>query len=251
MSTIGSNKSPFGRKRGGHELKEDEQWLLTYADTITNLMALFILIISVSSINPAAFEQVQSKLKKQFSGKEAAKPIEQITEQIKKIIKDKKLETHVQVARDPKGVVIEFASSAVFELGKAELQPGIKPAFTQMANELKQKDYRGYTIEIEGHTDDTPIHTPEFPSNWELSARRATNVIRFMIDQKVESQRLKAAGYADIFPKLPNRDAAGKPIAANQAKNRRIVIRLSPGYGGDLAPAAKQPDAPAHGGGRH
>lgn len=230
---IGQNKSPFSRNRGGGgHLKEDEQWLLTYADTITNLMALFILIISVSTINQAAFEQVTSKLKKEFSGKEPTKPIEQIKKQIEKIVKDKNLSSQVEVSSDKKGVVIEFASSAVFQLGKAELQPGIKPTFAQFADELKAKDYRNYTIEIEGHTDDTPIHTAEFPSNWELSARRATNVVRFMIDQNVDKTRLKAAGYADIFPKLPNRDAAGKSIAENQAKNRRIVIRLTPGIAG-------------------
>lgn len=226
---IGKNKSPFGPKGGGAHLKEDEQWLITYADTITNLMALFLLMLSVSTVNMAAFEQIQSKLKKQFSGKDAPKPIEQIQKQIEKIVKEKKLDHEVQVTSDGKGVIVEFASSAVFKLGKADLQPQIKPAFSAMASELQTKDYRNYTIEIEGHTDDQPIHTPEFPSNWELSSRRATNVVRFFIDEHVEKTRLKAAGYADIFPKVPNRDASGHPIAANQAKNRRIVVRLIPG----------------------
>lgn len=227
---IGKNRSPFGgHARAGGHMKEDEQWLLTYADTITNLMALFILLLSVSTINQAAFEQINARLHKQFSGKDAPKPIEQIKKQIERIVKDKHLEHQVEVTSDKKGVVIEFASSAVFQLGKADLQSAIKPAFAQMANELKTKDYRNYTLEIEGHTDDTPIHTLEFPSNWELSARRATNVVRYLIDQNVDKTRLKAAGYADIFPKVPNRDASGHPIAANQAKNRRIVIRLTPG----------------------
>lgn len=246
---IGRNKSPFGPKGGGHALKEDEGWLLTYADTITNLMALFILLLSMSTINPAAFEQVQSKLKKQFSGKEAPKPIEQIEKQIEKIVKEKHLEEQVEVSRDAKGVVIEFASSAVFQLGKADLQPAIKGAFGQIAHEIKAKDYRSYTIEIEGHTDDTPIQTPEFPSNWELSSRRATNVVRFMIDQNVEKTRLKAAGYADIFPKVPNRDPQGHAIAANQAKNRRIVIRLVPGLRSTEVkqlPAAGKQATPGH-----
>lgn len=228
---IGRNRSPFGNKGGGggHALKEDEQWLITYADTITNLMALFILMLSVSTVNMAAFEQINSKLKKQFSGKDAPKPIEQIHKQIEKIVKEKKLDKQVEVTSDGKGVIVEFASSAVFKLGKADLQPQIKDAFTAMATELKTKDYRNYTIEIEGHTDDQPIHTPEFPSNWELSSRRATNVVRYFIDQDVEKTRLKAAGYADIFPKVPNRDGNGRVLAANQAKNRRIVVRLLPG----------------------
>ena len=235
---IGQNRSPFGKSHGGggHALKEDEQWLLTYADTITNLMALFILIISISTVNQSAYEQVQSKMSKQFKGEETAKPVEQIAEKLEEIVSEKNLEKEVSVKQDNQGVVIEFASQAVFLTGKADLQSGILSTFQAFARELKAPDYRGYTIEIEGHTDDSPIHTAEFPSNWELSTRRATNVVRFMIDQKVEKTRLKAAGYADLFPVVPNRDASGKAIAANQARNRRIVMRLVPG----LASAPKK-----------
>ena len=227
---IGQNRSPFGPKQGGgHALKEDEQWLLTYADTITNLMALFILIISISSINQSAYEQVQSKMSQEFKGKETAKPIEQIADKLEEIVAEKNLEQKVSVKQDKQGVVIEFASQAVFQAGKADLQSGIMPIFQAFSRELKAPDYRGYVIEIEGHTDDSPIHTLEFPSNWELSTRRATNVVRFLIDQNVEKTRLKAAGYADLFPVVPNRDGSGQPIAANQARNRRIVMRLVPG----------------------
>ena len=242
---IGQNKSPFGPKAGGAHLKEDEQWLITYADTITNLMALFILLLSISTISQTAFERVESKLHKQFSGKEGPKPIEQIEKQIEKILDEKKLEKQVQVSHDETGVVIQFASSAVFQNGSADLSPSIKPAFVEMAKELKTKDYRYYTIEVDGYTDDTPIHTPEFPSNWELSARRATNVVRFFIAQHVEEDRLRAAGYGDTHPMVPNRDAHGKPIPANQAKNRRIVIHLTPEVPDDRQPLSALPSKQA------
>jgi chemotaxis protein MotB len=223
----GRDRSPFG-SRGATRYQEDEGWLITYADTITNLMALFIMILAMSNIDMSAYEQVSSQLQKDFSGKETAKPITEIREQIERIVESKGLEDEVSVTQDKKGVVVEFASSILFHSGKADLLPAIKPTFTEIAEELKAETYQSYTIEVEGHTDDNPIRTAEFPSNWELSTRRATNVVRFMLDADVSKTRLKAAGYADIHAKLPNRDAAGKPIPGNQAKNRRIVIRLYP-----------------------
>ena len=74
----------------------------------------------------------------------------------------------------------------------------------------------------------TPIHTARFPSNWELSAGRATGVVRFFIDEGMQTHRLKAAGFAETRPKVPNRDAQGAPISENQAINRRVLIRVYP-----------------------
>jgi chemotaxis protein MotB len=226
-SPFGRDRNPFGDQRSGPP-PEDEGWLITYADTITNLMALFIMILAVSTVDMNAFEQVSAQLEKDFTGQQTARPMSEIREQIERIVESKGLQDQVDVSQDKKGVVVEFASSVLFQSGKAELLPAIKPTFAEIAEELKTETYRSYTIEVEGHTDDNPIRTAEFPSNWELSTRRATNVVRFMLDADVETSRLKAAGYSDIHPKLPNRDEAGKPIPANQAMNRRIVIRLYP-----------------------
>ncbi len=226
-SPFGRNRSPFGGNRSSVP-QDDEGWLITYADTITNLMALFIMILAMSNIDMNAYEQVSSQMQKDLSGKETAKPLTEIREQIERIVESKGLQDEVEVTQDKKGVVVEFASSILFISGKADLLPAIKPTFTEIAEELKTETYKSYIIEVEGHTDDNPIRTAEFPSNWELSTRRATNVVRFMLDADVDKIRLKAAGYADIHAKIPNRDAAGKPIPANQAKNRRIVIRLYP-----------------------
>lgn len=227
-SPFGQNKSPFGNHGAGGGHKEDEGWLLTYADTITNLMALFIMILAISKVDMSAYENMKSQLQKDFTGKESVKPMTEIRKEIEQIVAKKGLEKDVDVSQDKLGVVVEFSSNILFQSGKAELLPAIKPTFSEIARELKTETYRNYVIEVEGHTDDNPIRTPEFPSNWELSTRRATNVVQFLLDSDVEDDRLKAAGYSDIRPKLPNRDAAGKPIPANQAKNRRIVIRLYP-----------------------
>jgi len=241
-SPFGQNRNPFGAHRTSKP-REDEGWLITYADTITNLMALFIMMLAVSTVDLSAFEQVSAQLQKDFTGKETARPISEIRQQIERIVESKGLEDQIEISQDKKGVVVEFSSNILFTSGKADLLPAIKPTFTEIAEELKNETYRSYTIEVEGHTDDNPIHTAEFPSNWELSARRATNVIRFMLDADVEKSRLKAAGYADIHPKVPNRDAAGKPIPENQARNRRIVIRLYPESRPATVPAVEPKEA--------
>ncbi|MEX0827352.1 MAG: OmpA family protein, partial [Haliea sp.] len=78
------------------------------------------------------------------------------------------------------------------------------------------------------HTDDDPINTPRYPSNWELSAGRATRVARHFVTQKIDPLRLKAIGYAETRPVVPNRTDKGKPIPENMAKNRRVIIRVFP-----------------------
>lgn len=122
---------------------------------------------------------------------------------------------------------LEMPSAAFFASGSSELKEDGKTLLQGVIDtQLNAAEYRGYQITIEGHTDDVPIHTLQFPSNWELSTARAAAVVRFLIERGVAPQRLRAAGYADIFPKVPNRDGAGNAIPANQAQNRRVVIKL-------------------------
>ncbi|MBT5495044.1 MAG: OmpA family protein [Alphaproteobacteria bacterium] len=83
-------------------------------------------------------------------------------------------------------------------------------------------------MDVEGHTDDVPIRTARFPSNWELSASRASSVVRYFIEQGIKPSRLKAAGYADTKPKLPNKDIFDEGIPENREKNRRVGLRLHP-----------------------
>ena len=121
---------------------------------------------------------------------------------------------------------LEISSATFFDSGAATLRPGGRAVLQDVAANLKDAKYDGYQITVEGHTDDTPIKTVQFPSNWELSTARAAAVVHFFLDQGIPAQKLRAAGYADTFPKLPNRQANGAPLPANQAQNRRVVIKL-------------------------
>ncbi|MBI1273042.1 MAG: OmpA family protein [Alphaproteobacteria bacterium] len=121
---------------------------------------------------------------------------------------------------------IEMSSAAVFALGSATLSPEGGAMLADVARQLKAAQFSDYMVTVEGHTDDNPVETPQFPSNWELSTARAAAVVRYFLEQGINPQKLRAAGYAETFPKLPNRDAAGNAIPENQAQNRRVVIKL-------------------------
>jgi chemotaxis protein MotB len=121
---------------------------------------------------------------------------------------------------------LAFESAAFFSRGTATLNGSGKVILQEVVGNLKSEEYQDYMVTIEGHTDDAPINTAQFPSNWELSTARAAAVVRFFVEQGVSAQRLRAAGYADTHPLQPNRDSNGIAILENQAKNRRVVIGL-------------------------
>jgi chemotaxis protein MotB len=121
---------------------------------------------------------------------------------------------------------LQIGSAAFFGSGSAALSNAGKAILSDVAATLESREFAAYHITIEGHTDDTPISTPQFQSNWELSAARAAAVVRFLLDLGVPAGKLTASGYADTVPIAPNRTADGTVIAENQARNRRVVIRL-------------------------
>ncbi|HXQ51367.1 MAG TPA: flagellar motor protein MotB [Stellaceae bacterium] len=149
---------------------------------------------------------------------------------------------HAPVETEPKGdriTILEISSAAFFGSGSATLSSAGEAILRDAAARLASDAFKGYAITVEGHTDDTPVHTAQFPSNWELSTARAASVVHFLLDQGIPARKLRAAGYADTFPKLPNRDADGNPLPENQAQNRRVVVKLEKIEPAERAPAAK------------
>ena len=208
------------------EAKED--WLITYADAITLLMAFFVMLLTFAEYDIPAFEEAAAAIKSNLSGRESTSPIQLMRIDVQDVVYNMQADKVVKVDTDDKGIIIELSSSAFYKPGSAELREEALPVLEKMAQTLLAPRYQTYSIEIEGHTDDIPIDTPRFPSNWELSAMRATQVVRLLISQEMEPIRLKATGYADTQPKAPNNDAEGNPVPDNQALNRRVVIRVYP-----------------------
>ena len=223
-----------------------DDWLITYADMITLLLCFFVIFFVILSSRKIGLEEphtvqvstpavhdahpAQPKVAAPLatlSGTEisAFNSFENSGNSLRPAVAPAKPDA----GQEPKAdriSMLEISSSAFFASGSAELSESGKPILRGVAAELKSGAYQGYQIVVEGHTDDTPIATAQFSSNWELSTARAAAVVHFLLDQGLPAQRLRAAGYADTQPKLPNRDATGAAIPENQAQNRRVVIRL-------------------------
>lgn len=208
----------------------DEEWIVTYADAITLLMAFFVMLVSFSKIDLPLFEQVMSGIQQEIGmGKQdkAVSTSQQLTSALESTAFELNMEQVVEVQKDERGITIEMASQSFFKPGTAEILETAHPLIKKWSLLLTDEKFKFFFIEVEGHTDDDPISTSQFPSNWELSAGRAASVVRFMQSEGVHPFQLKALGFASSHPKVPNRDEFGEAIKVNQAKNRRVVILLA------------------------
>ncbi|MBN2751266.1 MAG: flagellar motor protein MotB [Rhodospirillaceae bacterium] len=206
----------------------EDDWMSTYADMVTLLLGFFILLASISKVDMALFEQVQAGMAKGVGKRDIETPIQNLKQEMKEILVQMNVDESSSIGSDTSGVVIEFASSSFFDPGSADLRQEAAPILRRVADTLNADIYKNFQVEVQGHTDDTPIHSPRFPSNWELSSARATGVVRFFLENQMTPTRLRAVGLADVSPKVPNRDPFGNPLPTNREINRRIVIRVNP-----------------------
>jgi len=215
-------KRGLRRRRATFEA-DGEGWIVTYADAITLLLAFFVMILSVSDLNQGKIEALKEGLASIISGKEAVTPFNDIKEALNDIVKEHDMQENVSVDIDVKGVRVEFSNFSLYDSGSAAIKAEALPMLEEVTKVIKNTSHKTHLIEIEGHTDDVPIRTERFPSNWELSASRASNVVKFLMGKGVDKERLKASGYADSRPKVPL--DSGKPISEeDRAANRRVVI---------------------------
>lgn len=222
---------PRNRRKTDVELADEEDWILTYADAITLLMAFFVMLVSFSKVDLKRFEEVQAGIQEEIGGQvNDDKPIFSLQSKIQAIVDTEALAPPgaVQVGFDDEGVVIDFLSGSFFNPGSVQIADWAKLVLKKISYDLSEPPYDIYFVDVEGHTDDVPISTTRFPSNWELSAHRAASVVRYLIEIGVEANRLEASGLADTQPKAPNLDLLGEPIPENREKNRRVSVRLHP-----------------------
>lgn len=208
---------------------ENEDWLMSYADMITLLMSFFIMMLSMSSFDMVKFEQVQGGMAEDIGKRQANTPIKQLKTEMIGLVKGLKLdENDVGIGQDERGLVLEFDANTFFDTASAKLNEKFLPALAKMTQLLDSTRYSAFQVEVQGHTDDTPVSTPAYPSNWELSGARASAVVRFFISRGMDPTRLSAEGFADTRPKVSNRDINGRPLKENQAINRRVSVHIFP-----------------------
>lgn len=212
--------------RKNHYEEPEENWLMSYADMITLLLCFFLILLSVSQPKQSEMEKLTAKFSSAIANEEVKTPFNDLLTGMQTVIESNNLEKDVSVEETDRGIMLELSTSSFYKAGTAEFQDWVKPVLDELAQTLKAFDYRDYQVIVQGHTDDLPIKTAQFPSNWELSAVRATIMVRYFIEHGQESNKMRAEGLADTRPKVPNRDANGHPIPENQALNRRMTIRI-------------------------
>ncbi|MBI9085898.1 MAG: flagellar motor protein MotB [Desulfobacterales bacterium] len=145
--------------------------------------------------------------------------MDELYRQLQRLVAQEGLSDQVTIHRPGDGLAMRLSDTAVFAAGVADISPKALPLLDQIGTVLQRT---GYAVRIEGHTDDTPIKTARFPSNWELSTARAVTVLRYFIERhRIPTQRLSAAGFSRFQPVAPNDGPLGR------AKNRRVEIVLS------------------------
>jgi chemotaxis protein MotB len=213
-------------------------WMTTFGDMMTLLLVFFVLLYSFSVMDLDKFQGFISALQNQLGVLEGGETISEapnieagqfdqnfaeqlenmaeIMKNMQSYIVENDLQDRVEIEAKRKGLVISFTGEILYELGRADLREEGREVLAMISDNLKNIPN---DIMIEGHTDDLPIRTDEFPSNWELSTARAVNVTKFLIEeQDFMPSRLSAAGYSQYRPVADNSTSEGRN------ENRRVEI---------------------------
>lgn len=206
-----------------------EDWLLSYADMITLIMAFFVMMVAISKVDANLYEQVQSGMAKDIGNRETARPLDTVRKELAQVISATRGgDDAVDVGSDERGIVLNVDANAMFKPGSAEIRPEIMPVVKSITETLNNDRFASYRIEVQGHTDDTPVNTPQFPSNFDLAAARALVAMRSMSTLGLPESRMTVASFGQFKPRVPNRTPEGTALPVNQALNRRISIHVFP-----------------------
>jgi len=243
---------------GSEEDDGSGDWILTYADMVTLLLCFFVLLFAMSSVKEETFEQLVKSLTRAIGkqnvpeagtreglmmqnlpaekeidavdelGGLVQKEIQEIETKVREFIMFNNLQGQVKVEKEELGILITLSDLVLFPTGKAKMTSVGLEIMEKLYEIIKQ--FPQYYIRIKGHTDNVPISTAKFESNWELSANRACEVVRFLIERGINPKMLSAEGYAKYHPVATNDNPEGR------AKNRRVEIKIER--------RVKSPDAP-------
>lgn len=246
------------RRHVQEEHVNHERWLVSYADFITLLFAFFVVMYSISQVNESKYRVLSNTLTSAFNRPEltldpfqvgkvaksnplsvieldgASSQTEEggegqrngqqpeafidISQRIEQALGDLIKQKLVKVSGNESWLEIELSSSLLFESGDARLSVRALEVLGQISAVLQRHDN---SVRVEGFTDNVPIHTRQFPSNWELSAARAATVVRLFTEEGMNPARLSAVGYGENQPVADNESSEGR------ARNRRVVLKVS------------------------
>ncbi|MBI5191927.1 MAG: OmpA family protein [Nitrospirae bacterium] len=222
----------MSHKKKKHEEHENhERWLVSYADFITLLFAFFVTMYSTSSVNEGKYRAVSDSAQAAFnpsnykSKRIDVGPNMQASEKkqyqvekivaIREVLKELQVKEKIHVFNDKRGIIIRITDTAIFDSGSAEIR---KDALESVDGLIGVLSSMSENLQVEGHTDNLPIKSPIYPSNWELSSARATSIVRRFIADGIDPKRLTAIGYGEYRPLADN------DTEENRVKNRRVDI---------------------------
>lgn len=211
--------------------QKEESWLLPYLDVFVLLTMMFIVLLSMSSIDLLSSQSKVNQQQETISQlQQEIEPLRQLEmegrsslvlqhwqERIHQVLDSLKLRDDIALSLEDEYIALQIEDRMLFDSGEASL----KTEGRQVLNNLLPLfEMAAGTILVEGHTDNIPIETSQFPSNWELGAARASSVVKFLVSQGMDQQRLRAISYADTQPRASNDTASGRQ------QNRRVAMLL-------------------------
>jgi chemotaxis protein MotB len=237
MSARLSHRSrPGGAVRTGAH----DRWLVSYADFITLMFAFFTVMYAVSSVDADKLAPAASSMHNAFAMgiapepgatvvpdakpapvigsivPSASSPWPDVRRRLEIELADAIDSRRIEITEDARGLILSLPVEATFAVASADVHPDARALIGRVAATLQPL---GNPLRIEGHTDDVPIRTPKYGSNWELSTARASAVVAFLVTEAgMEPSRLSAAGYGEFHPRAAN------DTPANRARNRRVDI---------------------------
>lgn len=224
-------KAAARQMRNGHD-----RWLLSYADLVTLLLALFTTLYAASTLDAVKLEPIAFSLREALHAPPAvaggrivppvtvvgdAAPQDDLQVRLARELAEAVRLHRVEIHRDGRGLILSLPEEAAFPIASTELSAEARSTIARIAEAASPASN---FIRIEGHTDDVPIRTSRFASNWELSTARASAVVAFLVESLgIAPARLSAAGYGEFHPRVPN------DTPENRARNRRIdIVILDP-----------------------
>ena len=223
-------KQAAPKKEDVEEVEEGAPaWMATFSDMVTLMLVFFILMYAIASKNVQTFKSAIIGAEAKSIGVLEALNAVEVEESLKKLkpeqsddilsgMSDAAEDTDMTVETSASKIVVRVPGASLFKPGEADLQLEARSLLDAVIKEVNK--HPEYKVHIQGHTDDEPISTEKFPTNWELSSSRATAVLRYFVDKGAEPERMTATGYADTFPLGRNDTAPGR------AKNRRVEFVL-------------------------
>ena len=202
----------------------EENWLVSYADLMTLLFGFFVILTVFSTPDPRKLEKLRQQTAKSLNV-EYVNSLSELSKKLKDILKEKNLKNIAKIELLTDGIQITGQSRSFFDSGSAMLLGDSELFLGSIASTLKNQ-IRQYNVIVEGHTDDIPIKTVRYPSNWELSLRRASEVVRLFERKGVPHNSLRPIGLSDTKPFIDISKLPEEKKTKARALNRRIVIKI-------------------------